>query len=169
MAGLVLSCVFYERRREKKSSFRNKPHYKQHSRMYFYKIRTRRSLAVRAFSALDTRLLTKRSRVASAPCPAHAPVSAPTTAGDMPHPEEGPPERTPGPLETPWRCSFGYPDGVGKRSLAVEPSPCLSHPAGHPLQQAATGCGLKPLAHPSIQLEFNDTLMVYCIYLYVSF
>lgn len=134
-------------------------------------------LAVRAFSALDPKLLTKQSRVAAAPCPAPtpapapapAPVSAPTTAGDMAHPEEGPPDRTPGPLETPWRCSFGYPNGVGRRSPAVEPSPCLSHPAGHPLQQAATGCGLKPLAHPSIQLEFNDTLMVYCIYLYVSF
>ena len=81
-------CLLRKKEGKKKSSFRNKPHYKQHSRMHFYRIRTRGSLAARAFSALDTRLLTKRSRVASAPCPAPTPVSAPTTAGEMPRPEE---------------------------------------------------------------------------------
>lgn len=69
-------------------------------------------LAVRVSCALDTRLLTKQRRVASAPCP--HPGLLPHHCRDMAHPEEGPPERTPGPLESPWRCSSGYPDGVGR-------------------------------------------------------
>lgn len=126
-------------------------------------------LAVRVSCALDTRLLTKQRRVASAPC--LQPGLLPHHCGDMAHPEEGPPERTPGPLESPWRCSSGYPDGVGRKPPAVEPSPFLSHPAGPlpRLQQPAPGCSLKPLAHLGIRLELNESLMVYCIYLYTSF
>ena len=171
MASLVLSCVFHGRRRDKKSSFETNPATNSTPGRIFTGSEPDVLLAVRAFSALDTRLLTKQGggRLPRAP----SPVSSSTTAGDVAHPEEGPPERTPGPLESPWRCSSGYPDSVGRKTPAVSRLPA-SHtqqvpPTPRRLQQPATGCSLKPLAHLGVQLEFNDSLMVYCIYLYVSF